>query len=986
MQALNRIFIFCILIPNGMASLAEEPKTHDLKRLALNVFSVLQRSCFECHGPQKSEGGLRLDSLAAIRVGGDSGPILSKSDATQNELLRRIQLPVHDEAVMPKRGTLLSKTEIGDIRQWLDAGMPWLDDKTPRVHWAYTPPKFPNAILESPINENPIDVLVKRQLDTVNRPFSPSEDLYVLARRIFLDTIGLPPQIEEVDAFVQQASLDRQRAVEQLVDRLLSLPQYGEKWARPWLDAARYADSHGFQRDDLHDLWAYRDWVIRALNMDMPFDQFTVEQLAGDLLPNAGESQRIATGFNRCAPCNVEAGTDPLENRFNQVVDRVNTLGYVWLGTTLECAQCHDHKYDPFTQRDYYGLFAFLNQTEIEAERANPGVPGSIRFQGPYMNIQDEHLSKEIDRLKTEIELTKMNLDEEISKQKSTSISNDALRNVLHPVSFESSGGAGFDILDDGSVLLRDEAPEEDTYTVSAPLNQPSIIGFLLETLTDASLPGTGPGRGDAQRPNFVLNHFEAIALSETGLETRSIKLTDARADFSQKNYDVSNAIDDDPNSAWAIGPQFKKPHWAAFRIEQPSLLNGISAIRFRLEQKSGNARTIGKFRISSLHGDYRKALPTEQKESAKVTALRKSISELEGKLQKVASPRTLVMRELNEPRESTMFARGDYRQPTESIAPSTPSVLHRFGDKPRNRLGLAQWLVSPDNPLVARVVVNRIWAEVFGAGLVTTPEDFGVKGEPPTHPELLDWLAIEFVQRGWSQKHILRQILLSQTYQQSSKTTSELREVDASNRTLARGPRFRLPAESIRDNALAIGGQLDLKQFGPPIRPPQPAGLWRKVGGQQYDYEVSSGTEKYRRGIYVILKRMSPYPSFINFDATARLACRVNRGRSNTPLQALNLLNDPVFVDAAVAMAERIQQEKPTSDLQAQLRYAFRLALARPPKSDEIQPLCDLWYAEFHEAKQATDPPATERTASNKAWFAVTQAILNLDETITKE
>ncbi len=952
-----------------------------LSSIAKEVYAILKRSCFECHGPARQEGGLRLDSSHAIAAGGDSGVAFEVQYPDASKLLRRIRLPKGHEDVMPNRGALLTTRDIARIREWISLGAPWSAEAAASRHWAYVVPNKPNEAWPSDKQSlNSIDYFVQKKLESETLPSSLPADHHTIARRLFLDIIGLPPSPVEVEEFSESANSDLQGTVERWVDRLLQSPQYGEKWARPWLDAARYADSHGFQRDDLHDLWAYRDWVIQALNEDMPFDQFSIEQLAGDLLPNPTQSQVIATGFNRCTPCNVEAGTDPLENRFNQVVDRVNTLGYVWLGATLECAQCHDHKYDPFKQRDYYGLFAFFNQSELEADRSNPNIPGSIRFVGPYLNLSGTAEEQELKVLNEKIVLARTSLDSALqdsvlSDKKSESVS---LTHVLKPIKFDSLGGAGHQFLDDGSVLLQDDPPDLDTYSVSVNLGPEPIVGFLLETLTDPSLPGTGPGRGDAARPNFVLNSFEArLTTSSEDTTSKSIQLTEARADFSQKHFDVANAIDGDIKSGWAIGTQFKRSHWAAFRIAVPNDLLGADQIHFRLVQNFGSARTIGRFRLSALVGDYEESLPVERKESPSVAKLRKSLAALENERDKKAVPKSLVMREVSEPRTSTMFARGDFRNPTQKIEPATPEVLHAYQEEgDRNRLALARWLVSRNNPLVGRVVVNRLWSEIFGVGLVSTPEDFGLKGDTPSHPELLDCLAVDFMEKGWSQKKLIRQILTSTTYRQASRLSAEARERDPQNRLLARGPRFRLTAEGIRDNALSISGKLSLKQFGPPIRPPQPDGLWKKVGGQQYDYEVSPGEDQYRRGVYVVLKRMSPYPSFINFDATARLACRVNRGRSNTPLQALNLLNDPVYVDAAKGLVDRVLREKPDSSLVQQLEHAFRIVVARLPSQRERDTLQRLYESELADAEQA----------QSAAWFAIASTLLNLDETITKE
>jgi mono/diheme cytochrome c family protein len=948
---------------------------------ARDVLPILQRSCFECHGAKKAEGGLRLDQPTGLAKGGDSGAVVIAKKPADSELLRRISLPKNDSDVMPNRGEPLTAEEIAKVKAWIEAGAVWPEGAQPAPHWAYVAPHKAKLPRES---QHPVDAFVRAKLKTVGLKPSPTTEPPVLARRIYLDVIGLPPTPAQVIAFEQAAQRDLAKAVEQLVDELLQSPQYGEKWARPWLDAARYADSHGFQRDDLRELWPNRDWVIRALNADMPFDQFTLEQLAGDLLPDATESQHIATGFNRCAPCNVEAGTDPEENRVNQVFDRVNTLGYVWLGTTFECAQCHDHKYDPITQRDYYSLFAYFNQTEIEAERSNPKVPGSIRFLGPYLELKDSETEAQRRRLAAENELLKATLTRARALEKQTAQTKDrdnaeASVHVLTPLDFDSDGDAGHKILDDGSVLLVGDPPATDTYTIRFETKLEKITGLKLEALTDPSLPGTGPGRGDPKRTNFILNEFSVqAAAASTPEESKPIKLVAAEASFSQDRWDVAGAIDGNPKTGWAIAPRFQQPHWATFELADPLSAKDGVVLTIKVVQEYGQARTIGRLRISALTGDLR------AKESAEKSSISKEIQDLtaqlaakEGKLAGLKSPRSLVMKEIPDKRTSSVLARGDFRAPMEAIEPGTPSLFPKLADvnetKKDSRIALARWLTSEQNPLTARVQVNRLWLEIFGEGLVSTPEDFGLKGQRPTHPELLDWLAVEFREQGWSQKELLKLILTSETYRQSSRLTAELKERDPQNRLLARGPSFRLSAEGIRDNALAISGLLDKKQFGPPIYPPQPDGLWNKVGGEKYEYTVSPGSEQHRRGIYIVLKRMSPNPSLITFDATARLSCRVKRLRSNTPLQALTLLNDPVYVGAARAFAARIQKAVPEANAEARLGHAFRLAVARPPTAGELDVLQKLWSAE------------KEAAGEEAAWFAVASALLNLDETITK-
>ena len=1024
-------------------AVAAEPSTSPID-FSRDVFPILRRSCFECHGHEKQEGDLRLDQRAAALKGGASGATFIAGRPDESELLRRVSLPKDDAEVMPARGETLSAREIDVLRRWIAAGAAWPEQVATAKHWSYVPPQRPQLPQNSdPWIRTPVDAFVLDRLRREGLTPSPEADPETLVRRLYLDLIGLPPSPAEVEHFARAYSTspgllvspspglagekrrpgDKEKAYEELVDALLASPQFGERWARPWLDLARYADSHGFQRDDLRSIWPYRDWVIRALNADMPFDRFTIEQIAGDLLPDATDETRIATGFHRCTTTNVEAGSEPEETRVNQVFDRVNTTGAVWLGTTLECCQCHDHKYDPFSQREYYQLFAYFNNTELEADRTNPKVPGSIAFRGPSMELGDPQvvaqrkvLEADAAKLQAAIDARTKALTAELptwETRLAPASSTAAQAHVLRPDDIGAEQGSEGTLLEDGSIAYYGEdPPETDVYKYVVRTNLKGIRAIRLEALTDKRLPGEGPGRGDPDRPNFVLNSFEVTAApADKPGESRRVEFRKATASFSQSRYDAAGAVDDDAKTAWAINPRFHEPHWALFETAEPVGFDGDTILTFRLTQNFGGSRLLGRGRLTALTGNVAgPALPEsiakiialkpkdrDKKQRAELleycfgqdgelTKLRREQTELQRELRKLQPTTTLVMRELDEARPSTVFMRGVYTTPGDAVRPGVPSVLGSLSaESPNDRLALARWLVDRDNPLTARVTVNRWWAELFGHGIVATVEDFGIKGELPTHPELLDWLAVEFMEGeggsgpAWSMKHLLRQIVLSSTYRQSSRRVGPSATRDDRNLLYSRGPRLRLDAEMIRDNALAIAGLLSRKQFGPPIKPPQPDGLWTKVGGEKYEYVVSPGEEKYRRGLYVVWKRGSPYPSFVNFDASQRTACTVRRSRSNTPLQALTLLNDPVYVEAATALAARIVADQSSGDVADRLSYGFQLCTARSPTAAELKVLKSLYEAQV--ASHGGDAKAERR-----AWFDVATALLNLDETITKE
>lgn len=990
-----------------------------------DIYPILKKACFECHGSKKQEGELRLDIVEAYR--GETS--VTAGLANDNELLRRVNLPKgHDEA-MPAIGDPLSQRQTDLLRRWIEQKTGWPESFIAPPHWSYvkpTKPVIPKLDQPQAWSRNEIDHFVAAKLAEHRLKHSPEATPETLVRRLSLDLTGLPPSPATVRAFVADPT---EAAYEKLVDSFLQQPQFGERWARPWLDLARYADSHGFQRDNFRDVWAYRDWVIKALNADMPFDEFTIEQIAGDLLPNASESQKIATGFHRCTPTNVEAGSLPEETRIEQVIDRVNTTGAVWLGSTVECCQCHNHKYDPFSAKDYYGLLAFFNNTEMEADRLNPKSPSSIAFKGPKMELSDTErdqqrtvLNQKIAELTQQRQQRRKELNKQLpawAKAFAATTSKAPQIHVLPIIDFRSKGtDDGYKTLEDNSVLLNGVSPPStDVYKINIKPPQNSITAFRIDALTHDELPGNGPGRGETGRPNFVLNEVTAAIVTDSG-QTRPLKFSGATADFSQKGWDISGALSSKPKTGWAISPQFGKPHWATFVLQSPLTVPRNEHVHIKLVFNFGRARSMGRVKLSAITGNpgadsipadalvALKAAPKSWSKKDRNALLAYRVSRDENSLQlqqgidaiekqqkQLQPDTTLVMIELPEPRMSYIFERGDYRSQGDAVQPTTPDFLHDLPDGPANRLTLAKWLVDKQNPLVARVTVNRWWAEIFGRGIVPTLDDFGFKGDEPSHPELLDWLAVEFMENDWSMKHILKTIVMSATYRQSSFVAPKAREIDPDNIWLARGTRIRMDAEMIRDNLLSIAGLLSTKQFGPSIRPFQPDGIWSKVGGESYKYKVSEGEDKYRRGIYVVTKRGAPYPSFINFDATARLGCVVQRSRTNTPLQALTLLNDPVYVEAAEALAMRILRDLPESDETRRINYAFQLCTSRTPDETEAGIILDLLETQRSverskaDAQQADDMtlPSGVTSADLNAWKNVAAALLNLHETITK-
>ncbi|MCH7989527.1 MAG: DUF1549 domain-containing protein [Planctomycetes bacterium] len=749
------MFLLVIVITTSLLHADDQPAEKKID-FVKDIEPILAKHCYDCHGPDTAEGQLRLDAKKIVFKGGVNGPSIVRGKSQKSLLFKRIA-GSDDGEQMPLDTDPLSKDQIELIRKWIDQRAPWPDEVGAQVasiekHWAYVKPvqpKQPNV--KNPLwVRNAIDAFVSARLEKEGMSPSPEAETLRLLRRVTIDLIGISPTLEEINNFVDDKSPD---AYEKAVDRLLASPKYGERWAIPWLDAARYADSNGYQRDGRREYWAFRDWVIRALNDDMPFDQFTIEQIAGDLLPNATKSQIIATGFHRGTMANVEAGTDPEEEYVLATIDRVNTTGTVWLGTSIECGQCHSHKYDPFSQKEYYQLYAFFNNTQKEIQSTG----SSRQFIGPKISLdldskqqkQKQRLKADLGRLKKqEKQLTKLLKADQPMWEQTLAASESSGWKVLEPETYESLEGAALKKRSDNSLLATGNFPGTDIYQITTTTDLQNITAFRIEILTDPTLPDGGPGR--AKPGNFILSEFQVeVASVETPDQFQPVTLTDATADYSQPKWPVKNAIDGKRKTGWAIGKQFGQGHHAVFIAETKVGFAKGTRLRFTLDQQYGNARTIGCFQLLATSGNpgmlgvpeaIRKLAVTpadkrnnKQKkklsdfflsQSKNYKQLQTRIKQAQTAYDKIQPPTSLVMKELEKPRMTRIFKRGDFLNPGDPVQPGTPASLHPFpNEAPKNRLGLAQWLVDKENPLTARVIVNRHWAEFFGRGIVETVE-----------------------------------------------------------------------------------------------------------------------------------------------------------------------------------------------------------------------------------------------------------------------
>jgi Protein of unknown function (DUF1553)/Protein of unknown function (DUF1549)/Planctomycete cytochrome C len=1018
----------------GLAFLSFATATCAGPRVDFNreVRPLLSDTCFACHGPDagKVKGGLRLDRREDALRPAKSGHIaIVPGKPDESELVRRLSTTDPDDAMPPAEShKTLTEVQKSMLRRWITEGAEY------RGHWAYQIPERPVA----PAGPAGIDFLVQRPLQGTGVSPAPEADRRTLLRRLHLDLTGLPPSPVEVAAFEQDASPD---AYERRVDRLLASPRYGERMAIGWLDVVRFADTIGYHSDTPRNVWPYRDYVIRSFNRNTPFDRFTREQLAGDLLPAPSQEQLVASGFNRLLLTTEEGGAQAKDYEARYLTDRVRAVGSIWLGQTIGCAQCHDHKFDPITARDFYSMGAFFaDVSEAIVGAREPGMLIPNEDQAPTLARHEAA----VNALQREFEGPHAELTEAFQswqREQIESLDGDAGWTTWAPAAATASEGTTLTVREDRSVLASGKKPERDTYQLRFTNQWSALAGLQIEGLPDDSLPSKGPGR--AGNGNFVLTEVLAHIEPAAG-ESRPLRFTESRASIEQtlhveKNpygrWSAASAIDADvrgESAGWAILPETGRQHSLRLGLDGASKLSTGDTLVVELRQRHGDHHTLGRFRIavatnaSAVTAPIRRPPPAEivtilrvppgDREESQRDKLfrhyREQAPELAALREQLATARkaradfeatvarSLVTVRADPPRTVRILPRGNWMIETGTeVAPALPGYLAPVrgdADHRLSRLDLADWIVSPGNPLTTRVVVNRFWRQFFGMGLSKVIDDFGAQGEAPPNQELLDWLACEFRDGGWDVKHLVRLMVLSATYRQDSRASRELLARDPENRLLARQGRWRIEAELVRDTALTVSGLLVPQIGGPSAKPYQPAGYWENLNFPVRNYDASADAGQYRRGLYTWWQRSYVHPSFLAFDAPTREECAAERSRSNIPQQALVLLNDPSYVEAARTFAARILTEAPDSD-DGRLSWAWRQMVARNPTPEELATTRDL--LEKHRGEFRADPGAAARLlkigaspappgldpATLAAWTNVARALLNLHETITR-
>lgn len=1030
-------FVLCIValeLINVSSAVAEVDFVEEIQ-------PIFKARCYDCHGNETREAGLRLDQKADALAGGDSGQVMKPGDAAASLLIKLVSGEDPDR-LMPPDGENLTQEEIAKIEAWIDEGAHWPDGVDPKKekseHWAYQPLSFNLPKSKTLADQQPIDQFILAKLQEQNVDPSPIADRYTLIKRLYYDLIGLPPSISKVDQFVND---DSPNAYEKVVDHLLASEHFGERWGRHWLDKARYADSDGYEKDrPRYNAWKYRDWVINAINTDKPFDQFTIEQIAGDQLPNRSNEQLLATAFHRQTLTNTEGGTDQEEFRNAAIFDRVETIGSVWLGLTVGCARCHSHKYDEISQREYYQLFAFFNNGDESTTKLPSSLTAHEKYQSEKVAFEKsaKELQAPLDLRRKELQPSYDSWLENLqSKYSKTGFEQKKVDLQLTKI---ASHGGTLETRDDGSLIAIGDQAIQDVYILqySTKNDQPfEIAGIKLEALTDESFPKNGPGRSSGG--NFVLSEITADLVRGDGEKARR-KFSTASADFSQKGFEVAQAIDgEETKQGWAVSPQLGKPHAATFKFEKPVSSNELAAshLSIRLSQQySANLHTLGRFRISflSTSGAELAAMPEEVKKVLRIEADKRdkkqreilfqhfaSLDEEYSKLKSLVEAHQkkapfnpemvvrVVQTRKNDPRETHILKRGDFQQPLGPVAPNTLETLPFLElaiEANPTRLDFAEWLVSAENPLPPRVFANQVWTHLFGSGIVGTVNDFGVRGDSPTHPELLDWLASHLIQENWSRKQLIKTILMSEAYQRSSVHRAELADLDPTNKLLYRQNRFRVEAEIIRDLYLSASGTLEPRIGGPSVFPPLPANVASlsyannfKWGNSDWNsrpdrpHGVAPKDDIYRRGMYTFFKRTAAHPNLLTFDCPDSNTTCVDRGTSNTPLQALQTLNNNVFVDSSRALANRILNDTSLITDEARINHLFRLCVARPPSEDEVLIMNQLLNDSIHyfkthppEAKELTKSEEEPLALKSAPWINMARTVMNLDEFMTRE
>ena len=999
-----------------------------------DIKPILSDNCYHCHGPDENslEADLRMDQKESVFEERDDYWIVQPGEPDESELIARIETDDEDEQMPPaESGKELTAKQIELLRLWVAAGAPW------KEHWSFVPPTRPQMTdtkhLEGARNE--IDYFIAQRLAAVGlKPEQPA-DSRTLVRRLYLDLTGLPPTGEQVEAFLAD---NADNAYEHLVDKLLASPQYGERMTVAWLDQARYADTNGFSIDGGRHMWLWRDWVIHAYNQNMPFDQFVIEQLAGDLLPEATTDQLVATGFNRNHMITHEGGTINEENLANYASDRVRTTAEVFLGLTMGCAQCHDHKYDPLTQRDYYRFLAYFNTLGDKGRDGDSGINSIPKTKATSIlgrdDVEAEQLRRQLQVLQQqhELPLDSQQAWEEQARQEIAELGQDLKLVPTEIISFSTPNrGGGFELRDNGMLYLKDGGGRSPS--ILTKIKQEEVTGLRVVFYPDESFKNGGLGYGEQKgmEASFLLTSLSASA---TALPSEQVDLyelidmTSATATATHPDHPAVDCLTPTDTEGWSPGANHTSPQSITLKFREPLRASKTPYLTVMLVWGGGGKLTGGKCQIFTLSGnDDQSNIPQDvrdilgiatekrtQEQSERLRSyhaslaperanLRYQIKNIEQRLETLTGKyEVMVMNTAEKPRDTHMLNRGQYDQPGDLVTAGVPASLPQMSPElPQNRLGLAQWLVDPDHPLTSRVAVNRIWQQFFGRGIVSTSADFGSQGSPPSHPGLLDWMSREFVESEWDVKHLVKTMVMSASYRQSSVTTPEKLEADPYNQLLSRGPRFRLEAEFVRDAVLQVSGLLTERVGGPSVRPYQPPNLWREVshfGSSPATSQVfvqDHGERLYRRSMYTYWKRTVPPPSMISFDAPSRETCTMQRERTNTPLQALVLLNDPQFVEASRNFAERILQSGTETD--ARIRFAFEQALSRSPSDNELEivrqtlqaeltrfqenPDAATAYLQYGEADRDTGLAPEEHAA----WTTIATLIFNLSEMITK-